>query len=135
MGGVSEAQLLRVAHLVMRAHGALHALPPTGAAELHASHVAAARVLHAGLPSALRESMPFERTLLAIRHIHNTSDPWAAVVESAAELLGWTDYARIHAAAVLRSAIERDHANTASPIPEEISPTSRLRRSRQRSGR
>lgn len=109
MGGVSEAQLLRVAHLVMRAHSALAQVRPRDADELNAAHVAAARVLQAGLPSALRACVPFERTLLVVRQLHATSDLWAAVVEGSAELLGWTHYAKIHAAAVIRAAVERDH--------------------------
>lgn len=109
MGGVSEAQLLRVAHLVMRAHNALAQVRPRDADELNAAHVAAARVLQAGLPSALRACVPFERTLLVVRQLHATSDLWAAVVEGSAELLGWTHYAKIHAAAVIRAAVERDH--------------------------
>ena len=109
MGGVSEAQLLRVTHLVMRAHTALTALCARDSEELQAAHVGAARVLQAGLPSALRDCVPFERTLLVIRQVHATNDLWAAVVEGAAELLGWTHYAKIHAAAVIRAAIERDY--------------------------
>ena len=111
MGGVSEAQLLRVAHLVMRAHNALREMKARDAEELQAALVAAARVLQAGLPSALRECVPFERTLLVVRQLHATSDLWAAVVEGSAELLGWTHYAKIHAAAVIRSAVERDYQN------------------------
>jgi hypothetical protein len=110
MGGVSEAQLLRVAHLVMRAHSALQTVTTREPAELETAHVAAACVLQAGLPGALRDRMPFERILLVIRQVHATPDPWAAVVEGSAELLGWTHYARIHAAAVIRTAIEQDYA-------------------------
>ena len=67
------------------------------------------RVLQAGLPSALRDRMPFERTLLVVRQVHGTPDLWAAVVEGSAELLGWTHYAKIHAATVIRAAIEHDY--------------------------
>ena len=109
MLGVSEAQLLRVAHLVMRAHTALGALKLRDPEGVHAAHVAAARVLQAGLPSAFRDCVPFERTLLVVRQLHATSDLWAAVVEGSAELLGWTHYAKIHAAAVIRAAVERDY--------------------------
>ncbi len=110
MGGASEAHILRVAHLVMRAHSALMEVPKDELAALQSAQLGAARVLHTGLPSAVRESMPIERALLVIRQIHDIVDPWAAIVQGSAELLGWTDYARIHAAAVIRSAIERDHA-------------------------
>ena len=110
MGGASEAHVLRVAHLVMRAHSALREVHREGVEELNSAHLGAARVLEAGLPSALRASMPFERVLLVVRQIHTATDPWAAIVQGTAELLGWTDYARIHAATIIRSAIERDHA-------------------------
>lgn len=110
MGGVSEAQLLKVAHLVMRAHSALRSVTTEKPDELDAAHVGAACVLQAGLPSALRDRFPFERILLVVRQVHATADPWAAVVEGASELLGWTHYARIHAAAVIRTAIEQDYA-------------------------
>jgi hypothetical protein len=73
--------------------------------------MAAARVLHTGLPSALRASMPRERALFLVRTIDREPDPWAAVVGGTAELLGWTDYARIHAASVIRAVIERDYQN------------------------
>jgi hypothetical protein len=109
MGGAGEALVLKVAHLVMRAHSALGDVQIDNVEKLNTAHLGAARVLQAGLPSALRTSMPFERVLLVIRQIHATRDPWSAVVQGTAELLGWTDYARIHAAAVIRNTIERDH--------------------------
>jgi hypothetical protein len=110
MGGASEAHVLRVAHLVMRAHSALQAVQPEQVEQLNSAHLGAARVLQAGLPSAIRAAMPFERVLLVVRQIYTTPDPWAAIVQGTTQLLGWTDYACIHAAAVIRTAIERDYA-------------------------
>lgn len=108
LGGASEAHVLRTAHIVMRAHSVLRSAPESK--NPRQTQMAAARVLHAGLPTALRDAMPLERALLVIRQIHDEPDAWAAVVSGTSELLGWTDYARRHAAAVVRMAIEKDYA-------------------------
>jgi len=108
LGGASEAHVLRTAHIVMRAHSALRDAPESK--NPRQTHMAAARVLHAGLPTALRDAMPLERCLLVIRQIHDEPDAWAAIVSGTSELLGWTDHARSHAAAVVRMAIEKDYA-------------------------
>ena len=105
-GGASEAHILRVAHLVGRAHGAIRSTPRQNP-QLHATHQACAGVLHSSLPTAIRERMPFERALFVVRKLHDEADHWAAIVDGTAELLGWKDYARVHAAAVLRAMIER----------------------------
>jgi hypothetical protein len=52
--------------------------------------------------------MPFERIMLLIRELRNEADAWAAVVEGTSALLGWKDYARSHAAAVIRAVIEQN---------------------------
>jgi hypothetical protein len=51
--------------------------------------------------------MPFERALYIVRKLHDEADHWAAIVDGTAELLGWKDYARVHAASVVRAVIER----------------------------
>jgi hypothetical protein len=106
MGGAAEAHTLRVAHLVGRAHGAIRRTPRQGP-EQQATQHACAGVLHSSLPRAIRERMPFERSLFVVRQLHDEADHWAAIVDGTAELLGWKDYARVHAAAVLRALIER----------------------------
>ena len=105
-GGSSEAHILRVAHLVGRAHSAIRATPRQSQ-QLQAAYQACAGVLHSSLPSSIRERMPFERALFVVRKLHDEADHWAAIVDGTAELLGWKDYARVHAAAVLRAMIER----------------------------
>lgn len=105
MGGTSEAHILRVAHLVGRAHGAIRETPRHP--QLQAAYHACASVLHSGLPSSIRERMPFERALFVVRKLHDEADHWAAIVDGTSELLGWKDYARVHAAAGLRAMIER----------------------------
>ncbi len=51
--------------------------------------------------------MPFERALFVVRKLHQEADHWAAIVDGTSELLGWKDYARVHAASVIRAMIER----------------------------
>ena len=106
MSGASEAHILRVAHLVGRAHSAIRGTPRQ-AQELQAAYQACAGVLHSSLPTAFRERMPFERALFVVRKLHDEADHWVAIVDGASELLGWKDYARVHAASVLRAIIER----------------------------
>jgi hypothetical protein len=106
MSGSSEAHILRVAHLVGRAHAAIRGTPRQEQ-QLQAAYHACAGVLHSSLPTAIRERMPFERALFVVRRLHDEADHWAAIVDGTAELLGWKDYARVHAASVLRAMIER----------------------------
>lgn len=106
MSGASEAHSLRVAHLVGRAHSAIRAVARHDP-ELHAAHQACAGVLHSSLPANVRDRMPFERALFVVRKLHEEADHWAAIVDGTSELLGWNDYARVHAASVLRALIER----------------------------
>jgi hypothetical protein len=106
MSGASEAHILRVAHLVGRAHGAIRGTPRQDN-QLQAAYHACAGVLHSSLPTTIRERMPFERALFVVRKLHDEADHWAAIVDGTAELLGWKDYARVHAAAALRAMIER----------------------------
>lgn len=106
LGGTTEPQVLKVAHLVSRAY---HAIRDSSRAshELQAAVVDCARVLHSGLPRAIRQRMPLERAVLVVRKLRTEPDAWSAVVDGATALLGWDDYARMHAASVLRSVIER----------------------------
>jgi len=106
MSGASEAHILRVAHLVGRAHGAIRGTSRQDQG-LQAAYHACAGVLHSSLPTAIRERMPFERALFVVRRLHDEADHWAAIVDGTAELLGWKDYARVHAASALRAMIER----------------------------
>lgn len=108
MGGVSESHVLRVAHLVGRAHSAIRDTPrQQDPLSLQIAYQNCAGVLHRNLPTAIRERMPFERALHVARRLHDEADHWAAIVDGSSELLGWKDYARVHTAAVLRGIIER----------------------------
>jgi hypothetical protein len=105
LGGTTVPQVLKVAHLVSRAHTAIRETP-RGDRELQAAVVDCARVLHAGLPRVIKARMPLERAIQVVRALRGEPDAWPAVVEGTSELLGWTDYARAHAAATIRTVIE-----------------------------
>lgn len=107
LGGASEPQLLRVAHLVSRAHTAIRETH-RASGDLQAAIRDCAGVLHSGLPRAIRERMPPERAASVVRKLRGEADGWAAVVDGTSELLGWKDYSRLHAASAIRAAIERN---------------------------
>jgi hypothetical protein len=107
MGGTSEVHILRVAHLVGRAHTAIRDTSRQSQ-PLAAAYQACAGVLHSSMPTSIRERMPFERALFVVRKLHEEADHWAAIVDGTAELLGWKDYGRVHAAAIIRAVIERE---------------------------
>ena len=51
--------------------------------------------------------MPLERAVHVVRRLRDEADAWAAIVEGTSELLGWNDYARTHAASVIRALLEQ----------------------------
>jgi hypothetical protein len=104
LGGARPEDVLKVAHLVSRAHRAIR---ETQRAQLDVAYRDCADVLYSGLPSMIRQRMPFERVMLVVRELRYQADAWAAVVEGTSELLGWKDYARTHAASVIRAVIEQ----------------------------
>jgi hypothetical protein len=106
LGGVTEPHVLRVAHMVQRAHKAIRETPRQNS-DLQAAFHAAAGVMHAGLPTPVRSRMPLERAVFVVRRLYDEADGWTAIVEGTTELLGWTDYARIHAANAIRAVLER----------------------------
>lgn len=107
LGGVSEPQVVRVAHVADRAYQAIRESAQVRA-DPHAAIAACASVLHKTLPRAVRARMPLERAVYVVRKLKDEADAWAAIVEGTSELLGWKDYARAHAASVLRALIERE---------------------------
>lgn len=105
LGGVTEAQIHKIARVVQRAHSAIRETP-RGATELQLAINACAGVLYGGLPRQVRERMPLERVVATVRKLREQADPWAAIVEGVADLAGWKDYARVHAASVVRAVVE-----------------------------
>ena len=106
LGGSTESQILKVAHVVQRAHTAIRSTP-RGQHDLQAAYHAAAGVLHAALPTSVRDRMPLERAVHVVRKLRDEADPWAAIVEGTSELLGWKDHGRTHAATVIRALLEQ----------------------------
>lgn len=104
LGGVSHPQLFKIARVVQRAHAAIHEKPP--GANLTAAVNACAGVLYAGLPRLIRERMPLPRAVATVAKLHEQPDAWPAIVEGVADLAGWKDYARVHAASVIRAVVE-----------------------------
>jgi hypothetical protein len=104
LGGLTHRQLFKIARVVQRAHSAIHETRP--GADLTVAVKACAGVLYGGLPRLVRERMPLTRVVASVLKLHETKDAWAALVEGVADIAGWKDYARIHAASVIRAAIE-----------------------------
>jgi hypothetical protein len=103
LGGSTENQILLVAHLVARGHRAIR---ETRRHEIEAAIRDCAGVIHSGLPSTLRNRIPLERVQLIVRAMKDTADPWVGLVEATAEIVGWKDLGRWHAAALLRCLLE-----------------------------
>jgi hypothetical protein len=105
LGGLTEQQILQVAKVVQRAHAAIR---EQGAkrADVHAAINACAGVLYGSLPRNVRERMPLERVVATVRTLRDEADGWAAIVEGASDITGWKDYARIHAASIIRAVVE-----------------------------
>jgi hypothetical protein len=110
LGGITQPQVVRVAHVVDRAYQAIR-VGPRDAAGMQAAITACAGVLHQTLPSAVRARMPLERAVYVVRKLMSEADAWAAIVEGTSELLGWKDYARVHAASVIRALIEQERGS------------------------
>lgn len=108
VGGLNDNEVFRIARLVHRAHTAIREAPKD-AGKLALAVNACAGVLHNGLPRSVRDRMPLERVVGAVRKLYEQADGWAAMVEGTADLAGWKDYARIHAASVIRAVIEARH--------------------------
>jgi hypothetical protein len=104
LGGATPRHVLKTAHLVRRAHEALQAHQQQMTERFVRD---CAEVMHANLPAAVRQTLPFERVVWVAHLLRAQADPWVAVVEGTAELLGWKDYARVHASNVIRSVIQQ----------------------------
>lgn len=105
LGGLTEQETFKIARVVQRAHAAIRETPRTAA--LDDAIDACAGVLYAGVPRTVRERMPRERVVAVVRRLREQSDAWGAIVEGTADIAGWKDYARIHAASVLRAVVEK----------------------------
>jgi hypothetical protein len=103
LDGVTTRNISRVAHLVQRAHEAIRS---TSRAALEAAYADCARVLHLGLPSAIKRRAQLDVVIELVRAMRREADGWVAVVEATMVLLGWTDATRARAAEAIRQALE-----------------------------
>ena len=108
LGGVTDQEVFKIARVVQRAHSAIRDTPRSSG-ELQLAITACAGVLYGGLPRTVRERMPLERVAATVHKLSQQADSWAAIVEGVADIAGWKDYARIHAASVIRAVIESRH--------------------------
>jgi hypothetical protein len=108
LGGVTEQEVFKIARVVQRAHAAIRDTP-RNSKDLQVALHACAGVLYGGLPRTVRERMPLERVVATVRNLSQQADAWAAIVEGVADIAGWKDYSRIHAASVIRAVIESRH--------------------------
>jgi len=103
LDGTSTRQIARVAHLAQRAHEAIRT---TSRAALEAAYADCARVLHLGLPSAIKRRSQLDAVIDIVRSMRREADGWVAVVEATMVLLGWTDAQRARAADTIRQALQ-----------------------------
>ncbi len=103
LDGVSPRQIAQVAHLSRRAYEAIRATSRSG---LEPAYTDCARVLHLGLPSAIRKRVPIEVVTEAVRTMRREADRWVAVVEATMLFVGWTDANRARAAEAIRLSLQ-----------------------------
>lgn len=103
LDGATTRHIARVAHLAERAHEAVRG---TSRAALDAAYADCARVLHLGLPSAIKRRVQLDAVIEIVRAMRREADAWVAVVEATMALLGWTDANRARTAEAIRGALE-----------------------------
>jgi hypothetical protein len=109
LDGVSVRHISNVSHLCRRAYDAIRG---TSRAGLEAAYVDCARVLHLGLPSALRRRVSIELVVDAVRAMRREADRWVAVVDATMLLIGWVDANRARAAEAIRRALQEHPPDT-----------------------
>ena len=111
MGGVSDREIAKIAHVCERAHSALQGKM---SGPIQDAYLACAHVLHAGLPTKLRRKKEEAEVLEIVKAMRRTIDPWSAVVTATSQILGWDLHFREHAAHAIRTALE-SHPNSVRP--------------------
>jgi hypothetical protein len=102
LDGAGDKRIARVARLVEQAHTAIRA---TAASDLERAYGECAQVMWAGLPRSVKGKQDTSAIAQVVRGLRGEADPWAAVVEGTAKILGWCDAARAHSAQAVRVAI------------------------------
>jgi hypothetical protein len=103
LDGTTTRHIARVAHLAERAHEAIRG---TSRATLETAYADGARVLHMGLPSAVKKRIQLDVLTDLLRTMRREADGWLAVVDATMVLLGWTDANRGRAAEAIRQALQ-----------------------------
>jgi len=103
LDGAATRHVARVAHLAQRGHEAIR---NTSRGALEAAYADCARVIHLGLPSAIKRRVQLDVVIDLVRSMRREADGWVAVVEATMVLLGWTDAHRARAAEAIRQALE-----------------------------
>lgn len=103
LDGATTRNIARVAHLAQRGHEAIR---QTSRAAVDSAYVDCARVVHLGLPSALKKRVELDTVVEIVRAMRREADGWVAVVEATMALLGWNEANRGRAADAIRQALE-----------------------------
>ncbi len=93
---------------------AYDAIRGTSRSGLEAAYVDCARVLHLGLPSAMRRRASIEVVTEAVRTMRREADRWVAVVDATMLIAGWTEASRSRAAEAIRFALEEHPPESSS---------------------
>lgn len=101
----SNPRIVRVAHVVQRAHRAIR---DTRRPLLEPAFRDCAEILYGGLSARMRQDISFDAVIQIVRDLREEADPWAAVVVATATLLGWRSASLMHAAEAIRCAIEEE---------------------------
>lgn len=112
LGGVSDAEVARVAHLCTRAHSALQERLRISA---HEAYLDSAQVIHHGLPTSLKRKVTVDQLIDVTKGLRRNPEVWPAVVEASAKILGWQGRALEQAAHAIRVAIEA-HGMPSTPL-------------------
>ena len=103
LGGVSDAQIVKVSHLCERAHSAIRERFKVSADDTYRS---CADVLLAGLLREVQRHLELDEVVVIVRKMRAEADAWVAVVEATACLLKWDQRATSQAAHAIRVAID-----------------------------
>lgn len=107
LDGSADKQIARVARLVEKAHTAIR---ETSTDKVDRAYVEIAQVIWAGLPRNVKSRQEFAQVIMIVRELRTEADPWAAVVDATAKILGWSQAARAHSAHAIRVAILSEKA-------------------------
>lgn len=108
LDGMPDKYVARVATLVDRARTAIR---DTRDDQLERAYADCAQVLWASLPREIRARQDQSDVLLVMRGLRDEADPWAAIVDATAKILGWVNAAQAHAAHAVRLALDSERTS------------------------